>query len=170
MSTVCAVSIYVFLYILYLVFLACTPWITVLLGVQDELGLAKWRCFSCGRTSHFLFPQPFSPSPQALNPAHANPYSRCYFQSIVSASCGSKVWKLGCCRGRWKAGLIVGPTQRRMGKSVQCAAGKPRFGQQLFLDDEIIICTGHGWKSTPHPHPRRIMFCKRLTLPCCGGD
>lgn len=72
--------------------------------------------------SHFLFPPTLSPSPQALNHAYTNPYSRCYFQSIVSTSCWSKVMSLGWCRGRWKvdrkkkAGLILGLTHHRMGK------------------------------------------------------
>lgn len=48
-STAWAASIYMFLYMLYVVFVASvdyTTWISVLLGVQDEPGLAKWRALS----------------------------------------------------------------------------------------------------------------------------
>lgn len=83
---------------------------------------------------------------------------------------GSRVWGLGCCGGRWKGGLPLGPTPPPppSGRdSTQCAAHTTRFGQQLFLGDEIIICARHGWKSIPHPHPhpRRTLFYTRKTPP-----
>lgn len=34
-----------------LAFMNCVTWATVLLGVQDELGPAKWHCYSSGSDS-----------------------------------------------------------------------------------------------------------------------
>ena len=47
----------------------CITWVTVLLGVEDELGAANGTAIPLAEiASHFLLLQPFSPSLQALNP------------------------------------------------------------------------------------------------------
>ena len=74
--------------------------------------------------SSFSFPPTFlSQSFLSLKShAYASPYCGCYFQSIVSTSCWSKVRRLGWCQGRWKvdrkkkARLILGLTYHGRGK------------------------------------------------------